>query len=48
MNFTKKTETHDEKNNLLELDDSKIHFFKKVGLKDRFNFYEYIGTMIDG
>ena len=48
MNFTKKTETHDEKNNLLELDDSKIHLIKKVGLKDRFNFYEYIGTMIDG
>lgn len=48
MNFTEKTETYDEKNNLLELDDSKIHLFKKVGLKDRFNFYEYIGTMIDG
>lgn len=40
--------THDEKNKLLEIDDSKFHLIKKVWLKERFNFYEYMSTMVDG
>lgn len=41
-------ETYDEENNLLDIDEWKFHLIKKVWLKERFNFYEYIATMVDG
>ena len=40
--------TYDEKKDLLELNDEKFHLIKKVWLKERANFYEYIATMVDG
>ena len=45
---SKKDMTHDEKNDLLKIEEGKMYLLKKVGLKDRFNFYEYIATMVDG
>ena len=37
-----------QKNKDLEVDESKMFLLKRVTLKDRFNFYEYMATMVDG
>jgi len=36
------------KNKNLEVDENKFYLIKKVKVKDRFNFYEYMATMVDG
>ena len=44
---SKKEMTYDEKNDLLKTEEGKIYVLKRIGVKDRFNFYEYIATMVD-
>ncbi len=48
MFWKNKTEAFEEKKDPLQLDDSKVYLLKKVWLKERFNFYAYISTMVDG
>ena len=45
---SKKGETYEEKKDLLQIDNNKFHLLKRIPVKERFNFYEYIATMIDG
>ena len=35
------------KNTKLEVDENKFYLIKKVNVKDRYNFYEYMATMVD-